>query len=195
MIRDTCLSTRAFALYTWLGFRSRLLQTFSTVQLSTKSIWKTRKFRSETWPRAFSTQYLRCSLRQDCSQISAGEGPESNGDPRVLFDQHSRRWIVIVSNFGSRVYLAVSSSESAMGSWFKTNFTVAAGSDAGKWNDYPTLGVDQNGIYVAAYMVGGSNRMSIFAINKAPLVGQLQWRIRGPHCGSTRFQSLDRAVD
>lgn len=100
--------------------------------------------------------------------------PGSNGDPRVLFDQHSGRWIVIVSDFGSRVYLAVSSTGDATGSWFKTNFTVASGTDAGKWNDYPTLGVDANGIYVAAYMVGGTNRMSIFAIDKAPLVATPQ---------------------
>lgn len=96
--------------------------------------------------------------------------PGSNGDPRVLFDQHSGRWVVIVSDFSSRIYLAVSLTDDPTGSWFKTNFVAASGSDAGKWPDYPTLGVDANGIYTACYMVGGNNRMTIFAIDKAPLI-------------------------
>ena len=40
----------------------------------------------------------------------------------------------------------------------------------GRWPDYPTLGVDENGIYCAAYMVGGWASMTIFAIDKAPLI-------------------------
>ena len=95
--------------------------------------------------------------------------PGSSGDPRVVFDQHSDRWIVIVSDFSSRIYLAVSRSDDPTGNWFKTNFVVSQGADAGRWPDYPTLGVDTNGIYSAAYMVGG-NSMSIFAIDKAPLI-------------------------
>ncbi|NOT02017.1 MAG: hypothetical protein HOP29_15490 [Phycisphaerales bacterium] len=100
--------------------------------------------------------------------------PGSSGDPRVLFDQHSGRWVVVVSDFSSRIYLAVSSTNDPTGSWFKTNFIVAQGSDAGKWPDYETLGVDARGIYTATFMVGGSNRMTIFAIDKAPLVAPVQ---------------------
>jgi hypothetical protein len=98
--------------------------------------------------------------------------PGSNGDPRVLFDQHSQRWIVLVTDFsaGARIYLAVSTTRDAMGDWFKTNFVTAQGADAGKWPDYPTLGVDAHGIYTAAYMVGGSYGMTLFAIDKAPLI-------------------------
>ena len=88
----------------------------------------------------------------------------------VLFDQHSGRWIITVDDFNTRCYLAVSTTSSATGSWFKTNFVMSQGDDAGRWPDYPTLGVDANGIYVSAYMVGGFGQMSIFAVNKAPLV-------------------------
>ncbi|MDP6954833.1 MAG: hypothetical protein QF599_02570, partial [Planctomycetota bacterium] len=56
------------------------------------------------------------------------------------------------------------------GSWFKTFIALDQGSDAGNWPDYPTLGVDENGIYTASYMVGGNYRMSLFAIDKAPLL-------------------------
>jgi hypothetical protein len=96
--------------------------------------------------------------------------PGSSGDPRVLFDQHSGRWIVTVDDFNSRCYIAVSTSSSATGSWFKTNFVMSQGDDAGRWPDYPTLGVDENGIYVSAFMVGGFGQMSIFALDKAPLI-------------------------
>ncbi|MHC4610864.1 MAG: Ig-like domain-containing protein, partial [Planctomycetota bacterium] len=98
--------------------------------------------------------------------------PGSNGDPRVLFDHHSGRWVVLVTDFSASatIFLAVSLTDDATGDWFKTSFVTAQGSDAGKWPDYPTLGVDANGIYTAAYMVGGGSGMSIFAIDKAPLI-------------------------
>lgn len=96
--------------------------------------------------------------------------PGSNGDPRVLFDHHSGRWVVLVTDFssGAHIYLAVSMTHDPTGSWFKTSFLTAPGSDAGTWPDYPTLGVDANGIYTAAYMVGAG--MTVFAIDKAPLI-------------------------
>jgi hypothetical protein len=96
--------------------------------------------------------------------------PGCNGDPRVLFDQYSDRWIVIVCDFNTKIFLAVSTSDDATGDWFKCDFVVSQGSDAGKWPDYPTLGVDEDGIYTAAYMIGGTYGMSIFALEKAPLI-------------------------
>jgi len=98
--------------------------------------------------------------------------PGSNGDPRVLFDHHSGRWIVLVTDFsgGANIYLGVSTTDNPMGSWFKTSFFTAAGADTGRWPDYPTLGVDASGIYTAAFMVGGASSMTLFAIDKAPLI-------------------------
>lgn len=92
------------------------------------------------------------------------------GDPRVAFDHYSNRWIVLGGDFSSGVRLAVSLTDDATGSWFKTFLNMAQGADAGKWPDYPTLGYDGDGIYTCAYMVGGSNLMSIFALDKAPLI-------------------------
>ena len=101
--------------------------------------------------------------------------PGSGGDPRVLYDQHSERWITINSNFSwyteKRIYLAVSSSSDPSSTWFKTSFDVAPGD---VWADYPTLGVDAHGIYIAAYTVGGVGSMAIYAIDKAPLVAPVQ---------------------
>ncbi len=95
--------------------------------------------------------------------------PGSQGDPRVLFDQHSGRWIIVVSDYTSRIYLAISLTDNPTGSWYKTSFIAAQGSDAGTFPDYPTLGVNDDGIYTCA-MMAGKTTMSIFAIDKAPLL-------------------------
>jgi hypothetical protein len=65
--------------------------------------------------------------------------PGSSGDPRVLYDQHSDRWVVVVTDFSSRLYLAVSLTDDPTGAWFKTSFVMSAGADEGPWPDYPTL--------------------------------------------------------
>ncbi|HLU38159.1 MAG TPA: hypothetical protein VK081_02165 [Planctomycetota bacterium] len=94
------------------------------------------------------------------------------GDPRIVFDPHSRRYVALATNFsgGGMIFVAVSQTSDPAGAWYKFSFATAQGSDAGRWPDYPTLGVDARGIYTSAYMVGGSARMTIWAIDKAPLV-------------------------
>ncbi len=99
-----------------------------------------------------------------------GAGSGGAGDPRAVFDPTSQRFIIICSDFSSKIFLAVSTSSDPTGSWFKTNFTASAGTDAGRFPDYPTLGVDANGIYTCSFMVGGSGTMTIFAVDKAPLI-------------------------
>jgi len=111
--------------------------------------------------------------------------PGSNGDPRVAYDEHHDRWVVLVSDFSDEIYLAYSLTSDATGGWIKTSFDVDQGSDAGSWPDYQTLGLDENGIYTAAYMVGSGSTMSIFAIDKAPLLAA------NPSIGTvTAFRSL-----
>lgn len=92
------------------------------------------------------------------------------GDPRVAYDPHHGRWTVLASNFSNRVYFAYSLTSDPTGAWLKTFINTAQGSDLGKWPDYPTIGVDQNGVYFAAYQVGGSNQMTIWSIDKGPML-------------------------
>lgn len=95
------------------------------------------------------------------------------GDPRVTFDPDSQRFIVLATTFsttGNSIRVAVSRTSDPTGNWFKFGFSPSQGSDAGRWPDYPTLGVDARGIYTASYMVGSPARMTIHALDKAPLV-------------------------
>lgn len=98
----------------------------------------------------------------------------SAGDPRVVFDPDSQRFIVLATDFSNDIFLAVSTTSDPTGSWYKTSFNPAQGGDAGKWPDYPTLGVDARWIMTASYMVGSGSRMTLFAIEKAPLVATTQ---------------------
>jgi hypothetical protein len=111
--------------------------------------------------RSTGTRVLNVSLS---SFFGAGVG-----DPRVGYDHHSGRWIVLASDFSSRVYFAYSLTNDPTGSWFKTNVNVSQGTDVGQWPDYPTLGFDSKGVYFSCFMVPSG--MSIFAVDKTPLLG------------------------
>ncbi len=95
--------------------------------------------------------------------------PGTSGDPRVLYDHHAGRWIVVSTDFSSRIYLAYSLSSNPTGSWFKTNFVASAGSDSNCAPDFPTLGFDESGIYVSAQMFNNCGA-TVWAIDKAPLL-------------------------
>jgi len=108
------------------------------------------------------------------SNVSLGSfQPGSNGDPRILYDPHHNRWVVVSTDFNTKIYVAYSATDNPQGTWLKTNFTGVAGSDAGSWIDHPTLGLDANGIYTSCYMVGAGT-MTLFAIDKGPMVGTPQ---------------------
>ena len=93
----------------------------------------------------------------------------SVGDPRIAYDFAHDRWCAIATDFGELLYFAYSLSSDPTGAWFKASLDLAEGFDAGRWIDYPTLGVDSRGAFIEAYMVGSPARMSIFAIDTEPL--------------------------
>jgi hypothetical protein len=108
------------------------------------------------------------------------------GDPRAIYDPHAGRYIAMATNFtGGSIYMAVSATSDPTGAWFKFSFAPGQGTDAGRWSDYPTLGVDARGVYLSAYMVGGTAAMTIWALDKAPLIAAT------PSVGTiTAFRSL-----
>jgi len=103
--------------------------------------------------------------------LSSFFNASSPGDPRVVFDHDADRWIVTATDFNTKIYFAFSNSANALGTWYKTSITISSGSDANRSPDYPTLGVDSQGVYMAAYMFGGSgDPMTLLAVDKAPLL-------------------------
>ncbi|NJO11562.1 MAG: hypothetical protein HC873_20130 [Leptolyngbyaceae cyanobacterium SL_1_1] len=74
-------------------------------------------------------------------------------DPRVVYDPFSQRWFAAaVDNSGgdNQFLLAVSTSDDPLSGW--TGFTLDSDPDDQRWADFPTLGFDKNGIYLAANM-------------------------------------------
>jgi Secretion system C-terminal sorting domain len=108
-------------------------------------------------------------------------------DPHVRFDRLSGRWFVVAmtTNESTNNFLlfAVSSaatitptSASAVGTsftFFRTSISSFPG-DAGRFLDYPTLGVDKNSLYVGANIFtnssGGFSQTSGYVVNKADMI-------------------------
>jgi len=97
-------------------------------------------------------------------------------DPRIFYDHKYGRWVACAADFynDSGVLLAVSESDDPYGSggstwmddnWYK--YIVPMMPSGGK-ADYPTIGVDDNGVYIVAVEYnGGSKRWT--AIPRASL--------------------------
>ncbi|HSH15282.1 MAG TPA: DUF11 domain-containing protein, partial [Verrucomicrobiae bacterium] len=101
-------------------------------------------------------------------------------DPRVLFDRASGRWIASalergeVSRADNHVILAVSQTSDPTGGWYKylVEFGVPDTGAITHFSDYQTLGVDGNGVYLAARIFPsvGSSTVTIAAMQKVSLL-------------------------
>jgi hypothetical protein len=96
-------------------------------------------------------------------------------DPHVLYDAHSGRFFAIALELGAvwgednGVMLSVSRTSDPTGAWDKYFLDLGV---ANTLTDYPTLGVDDNGVYLGAHMFpdAGSTYAKIVATPKAPLL-------------------------
>ena len=122
------------------------------------------------------------------SSVAASAG---TSDPRVRYDRRTKRWFVIMINVAlPNRYLA------AVGDTFATNGTITGGTTwtfyqwtntrtqggvggaAGCLGDYPTLGVDEDALYIGVNLFCGSglsslvfDSTSLYVLNKASLFG------------------------
>ncbi len=96
-------------------------------------------------------------------------------DPRIVYDPFSERWFAIsaadrrsdISSF----LLAVSNTSNPTQGW--TGFAIDGDSTDQRWVDYPTLGFNQDGVYLAANMFPisfGGLRTTIVAVPKDDLL-------------------------
>src|SRR5204862_8071203 len=81
-------------------------------------------------------------------------------DPRIVYDPSVQRWFASAIDFrpsdetSNRFVLAVSDDENPAGGW--TGLAFMADPTGGNFADFPTLGVDANGVYLAADMFDDS---------------------------------------
>ena len=108
--------------------------------------------------------------------INAGVTPVGfSFDPRIIFDVASSRWFAVsVDNGGlaNAILVAVSQTSNPTGIW--TGFRIDSDSDDVQWADYPTLGLDADGVYIACNMfpiAAGPQETNILSIPKADLLG------------------------
>ena len=117
-------------------------------------------------------------------------------DPRVLYNHLKDKYVMLilgrnVNTQESYVFIMISQTSSAEGSWWRWRFnaeaTPAADSDA--WMDYATLGADNWGLYFAGnmfYWTGGFKYAKIWALNPAMWNGGASngwvfWDVRWPN--------------
>lgn len=86
--------------------------------------------------------------------ISSALVNQGLSDPRVKYDTLSGRWFAseitlgsatATTNFNNSVLVAVSNTSNPLDGWKATSFNVAG---ATRFNDYPTLSVDANAVYI-----------------------------------------------
>src|SRR5438067_1795922 len=79
-------------------------------------------------------------------------------DPRIIYDPSVQRWFASAvdvdfsagNGVSNRFLLAISASADATGAW--KGLAFAADPVTGYFADFPTLGLDGNGVYLAAFM-------------------------------------------
>jgi len=96
-------------------------------------------------------------------------------DPRILYDPASQRWFASSAegDCGCFVLLAVSNSADPTAGWL--GLEIEADSTHLRFPDFPTLGFDRDGVYLAATMFpppdsGVDLRVAIVAVSKADLL-------------------------
>lgn len=97
-------------------------------------------------------------------------------DPRIVFDLPSQRWFASQVDFNSnnqanRFLLAVSASADPTGPW--SGFAFLADPVNGSFADFPTLGLDADGVYLSGDMFDGAGNSlgpSLVAIPKSGLL-------------------------
>ncbi len=92
-------------------------------------------------------------------------------DPRIRYDRHSQRWIILainVPNNNNRVVIAVSAGSVITSSTVWRFFTIPAGS--GCFYDYPTLGVDRHALYIGGNSFCSNNNEKVFVVRKSSVL-------------------------
>jgi hypothetical protein len=120
------------------------------------------------------------------SVMTPPTGSNFTSDPRIRYDRLSGRWIVVMIDvpggaglLPNRVLLAVSSGNTVTSSSSFTFFyfqhdTVSPAGDTNNFADYPTLGIDNNALYIGDNVftpAGAFAGCSGFVVRKSSILG------------------------
>jgi hypothetical protein len=100
-------------------------------------------------------------------------------DPRIVYDVWGGRFIMIVDT-GTSILLSVSDQSSALGGWCNYSFGTITG-----FADYPSLGVDYNGVYFSVNMFNSSNTNELFELSRTQIES----------CSSANFTFWSNLID
>lgn len=112
------------------------------------------------------------SFWQNKVGFTNAQAQTANGDPRLVFDPLSGRYFALVFTSGSsnnQLFLARSDTADPTGSWKG----VIIAPSTGLFADFPTLGVDRNGISISVNNFnsgGGFSRVDLYSIPKTSLL-------------------------
>ncbi len=102
-------------------------------------------------------------------------GPFGTFDSRIVFDPTSQRYFATAENFGSgangggnSIFVGVSITSDPTAGFRATRFV--ADSSGVAFNDYPTMSIDADGMYLATNNFGAGFDVSIFSIPKSDLL-------------------------
>lgn len=127
------------------------------------------------------------ALNMDSDAFFAGVVPAGHftSDPRVRFDRRLNRWIVLMISVGvpNRFLVAVSDTATISGgtiwsrfSWANTRTAIQSGGVVSCLADYPTLGVDEDALYIGVNQFCGPDAnslafdsTSVYVVNKQAL--------------------------
>ena len=107
--------------------------------------------------------------------VSAALVNQGLSDTRVKYDPGSQRWFaaeITTSSVSNSVLLAVSKTSNPLDGWNSTSYNVAGGST---FNDYPTLNIDANAVYIGSNdftsSSGSFKGVTLSSIPKSSLLG------------------------
>ncbi|MCH8274012.1 MAG: PEP-CTERM sorting domain-containing protein [Armatimonadetes bacterium] len=95
-------------------------------------------------------------------------------DPRVLYDPFSQRWFatsVDNARAANNFLVAVSQTSNPTQGW--NAFKIDSDTGNQEWADFPTMGIDSDGLYISANMfslVGGNSSTSMLVLPKSDLL-------------------------
>lgn len=127
--------------------------------------------------------------RQTLDQFWQNAGVTPSGfsfDPRIVYDAPSGHWFATSLDGGSpnnNVLVAVSNSSDPTAGW--KAFAIQSPTGSGRFQDFDTLGINKDGVYVTTNAFGSSDvNVTAFIFPKAALIG-------GSIAGATVKENID----